>query len=108
MKKKYILAEPVVNAKEVIKLANKVLSSNFFNEGKYTKLVEKKISNLLKVRYAVATTSGTVSLFLALKSIGIKKNDEIIIPNILSLQQLTQLNLLVPNQYWLILIKKIY
>jgi len=82
MKKKYILAEPVVNAKEVIKLANKVLSSNFFNEGKYTKLVEKKISNLLKVKYAVATTSGTVSLFLALKSIGIKKNDEIIIPNI--------------------------
>jgi len=82
MKKKYILAEPVVNSKKVMKLTNKVLSSNFFNEGKFTKLLERKISSLLKVKYVVATTSGTISLFLALKAIGVEENDEVIIPNI--------------------------
>ena len=42
----------------------------------------KKICKLLKVKYAVTTTSGTVAIFLALKAAGIKNGDEVIIPNI--------------------------
>jgi 8-amino-3,8-dideoxy-alpha-D-manno-octulosonate transaminase len=40
---------------------------------------EKQFSKKFNTRFAVATTSGTASLFVALKSLGIKKNDEVII-----------------------------
>ena len=82
MKKKIILAEPVINSRETIKLTKRVLSANFPNEGKFAKLIENKLSKLINTKYVVTTTSGTASIFLALKAIGIKKNDEVIVPNI--------------------------
>ena len=81
-KNKILLAEPVIQTQETAALINKVLKTNFPNEGKFTRLFENKLSSLLKVKYVVATTSGTISIFLALKAAGVKKNDEIIIPNI--------------------------
>ena len=80
--KKIILAKPVINIKEATKNIKDVLNSNYVNEGKYTKKLEKKICKFLKVRYAVTATSGTAALFLALKANGVKYNDEVIIPNI--------------------------
>ena len=44
MKKKIILAEPVINSRETIKLTKRVLSANFPNEGKFAKLLENKLS----------------------------------------------------------------
>tara|TARA_Y100001970_G_C14215375_1_gene849331 strand:- start:456 stop:1565 length:1110 start_codon:yes stop_codon:yes gene_type:complete len=79
---KILLAEPSIETKKTLGLIEKVLKANFPNEGKYTKIFEKKISNLLNVKYTVTATSGTVSIFLALKAIGIKKNHEVIVPNI--------------------------
>ena len=76
-KNKILLAEPVIKTKETIAITKKVLSSNFPNEGKFVRLLENKISKLLKVKYVVTATSGTISLFLALKAIGVKKNDEV-------------------------------
>ena len=64
------------------KFVNKVLSDNYPNEGKYTLEFEKKISQLLNVKYAISVTSGTIAIFLALKSLGIKKGDEVIIPDL--------------------------
>ena len=58
----------------------RVVKSNYFNENKYTKILEK-FSHLLRVKYVVATTSGTISI-LALKASGIKYGDQVIIPNI--------------------------
>ena len=81
-KNKILLAEPVLNSIDTVALTKKVLTSNFPNEGKFARLFEKKISKLLKVKYVVTTTSGTISIFLALKALGIKKNDEVIVPNI--------------------------
>ena len=81
-KNKILLAEPVIETAATIPLVRQVLETNFPNEGKFTRLFEKKLSKLLKVKYVVAVTSGTISIFLALKAIGIKKNDEVIIPNI--------------------------
>ena len=43
---------------------------------------EKKLSKLLRVKYVVTATSGTISIFLALKAVGVKENDEVIVPNI--------------------------
>ena len=45
----------------------KVLSSNFINEGKYTKKFENEISELLNVRFCSLTTSGTIAIICFLK-----------------------------------------
>jgi len=79
---KILLAEPVIETKKANVLIKQVLNDNFPNEGKFAKLFEKKISTLLKAKYVVTATSGTISIFLALKALGIKKNDEVIVPNI--------------------------
>lgn len=73
--------EPETNNLEK-KFVNKVLNSNYPNEGKYTLEFEKKISQMLNVKHAVCVTSGTIAIFLALKSLGIKKGDEVIVPDL--------------------------
>lgn len=62
-------------------LLKKVLSSNFVNEGKYSQKFENEISKLLNVRFCSLTTSGTIAIFLALRSLGIGKEDEVLVPN---------------------------
>ena len=64
------------------KFINQVFKSHFPNEGQLTASFEAKIAQLVGARYAVAVTSGTSAIFLALKSLGIKSGDEVIIPDI--------------------------
>ena len=82
MQKIINFSNPIIDSKDALNIVNKVFDNNWPNEGKLTKLFENKIKKILDVKYAVATTSGTAALFLALKSIGIKKNDEVVVPNI--------------------------
>ena len=80
--RKIVLARPLIDVNDSSKIIRKVLNNNFPNEGEQTKIFEKKICKLLKVKYAVTTTNGTSAIFLALKANGIKYNDEVLIPNI--------------------------
>lgn len=73
--------EPQLGTEEK-KLINKVLDNNFPNEGELTNLFEQKICNLLGCKYAVAVTNGTSAIFLALKALGIRNGDDVIIPDI--------------------------
>ena len=82
MNKKIVLAEPLINNSESIKILRKVIKSNFINEGKLARLFEKKISKLLKVKYVSCVTSGTIAIFSALKSLGITRKDEVLVPNL--------------------------
>ena len=68
--------KPVIGKQE-IKNISKALKLNWPNEGYYTELLEKKIEKLLKVKHAICVTSGTISIFLALKSLGISDGDEV-------------------------------
>jgi dTDP-4-amino-4,6-dideoxygalactose transaminase len=43
--------------------------------------LELRLSSFLKINYVTLTTSGSVALLMALKALGIKPDDEIIIPN---------------------------
>lgn len=61
---------------------NKVLNNHFPNEGELTNLFENKIAHALGAKYAVAVTSGTAAIFLALKALGIKCGDEVIVPDV--------------------------
>jgi perosamine synthetase len=63
------------------KLIGKVLVRHFPNEGELTTLFENKIAALLGAKHAVAVTSGTAAIFLALKSLGIGHGDEVIVPD---------------------------
>ena len=49
--------------------------------GVHTQKFEKKLAKKLKVPYVVATSSGSVALFMALKVLGIKEGDEVIVPD---------------------------
>jgi perosamine synthetase len=80
--KKIILGEPLIPLKSAVNLYSKVINNNFPNEGSYTKLFEKKISKLLKVKYVVTCTSGTIAIFLALKALSVRQQDEVLVPNI--------------------------
>lgn len=73
--------EPTIGKKEY-KLIQGVLQSNFPNEGRLTTQFENKIQDLLKVKHAIAVTSGTAAIFLALKGLGVGNGDEVIVPDL--------------------------
>jgi len=59
----------------------KVLQSNFVTEGDVTSQFEKNVAKYVGAKHAIATTSGTSALELALRSLKIGKRDEVILPS---------------------------
>lgn len=68
--------------KEDYQFITQALDNNFANEGPLTKEFENAIANFLGSKYAIATNSGTIALFLALKGLGIIHGDEVIVPDV--------------------------
>lgn len=64
--------------KSYIKKIIKIFSSGNFIQGNSNKVFEKKISNLLKVKYVVGVGNGSDALEIGLLALGIKKGDEVI------------------------------
>ena len=73
--------EPEVGDEEQA-LVVEVLKSNFLNDGEFTTRFEQECAERMGCRYAVAVTSGTSALFLALVAAGVKAGDEAIIPDV--------------------------
>ena len=85
MKRKKILTNfisPSIDYNDSLPLIKKVLANQIPNEGILTRKFEKLIAEQIKVKYSIATTSGTMSIFLALKALKIGNGDEVLIPNI--------------------------
>ena len=83
MKSKNInFSDPIINYNKFRSIAYQIFKQNFVSEGSITKKFEKKIKDLINVKYALITSSGSSALVLALKTLKIKQHDEIIIPNI--------------------------
>lgn len=55
-----------------------ILSS--FRGGKYVKTFEQNFSSFCGCKFGVATTSGTTALHTAISSIGLNRNDEVLVP----------------------------
>lgn len=58
------------------------LNSKLLTDGPILRKFEDEFARFTNSRYAIGTSNATSSLYLALKSIGIKKGDEVIVPNI--------------------------
>lgn len=58
----------------------KALKSNLLSAGEYVTKFEKLFSEYTNSKYVLSCTSGTAAIHLALESINLKKNDNIIIP----------------------------
>ena len=68
-------------SKNSIKNVNSCLKDNWISsKGKFISRFETKISRFLNIKYTTTVSNGTVALHLALLALGIKKNDEIIVP----------------------------
>ena len=64
------------------KLVNKALTTGWISsEGPAVKQFEKKFSNFNKRKFGITVTSGTAALEIIIKSLNLKKGDEIIIPS---------------------------
>ena len=60
----------------------KCIKTNWISsEGKFVKIFEENFSKFNKRKYGIAVSSGTAALEVAVKSLNLKKNSEVIIPS---------------------------
>ncbi len=72
---------PYVDSKDITEIKKAALSP-FLTNGPKLDLFEQKFKKFTKSKYAVGVSNATSALYLSLKALGIKKNDEVIIPDL--------------------------
>ena len=81
-KNKFIpVSKPFLSSND-IKYVNKTLREGWISsDGPAVKKFENYFSKKIKRKYSIAVSSGTAALEIALKTLNLKKGDEVIIPN---------------------------
>jgi perosamine synthetase len=76
------ISKPVIN-KDLKKNVNLALDEGWISSrGRFIGLFEKRLQNLFNIDYCVTCSNGTAALILALKALGVKEGDEVIVPDI--------------------------
>ena len=65
---------------EDIRAVSRALKQEKLTTGPLVEKFEKKISSFTDAKYTIACNSGTSALYLAFQSIGLSKNDIVIMP----------------------------
>ncbi len=73
--------EPVITSKDKKAISNYLNSNGWITENKVSKKFEIEFSKLVKSKYSIVYPNGTLTILSMLLAIGIKKNDEVIVPN---------------------------
>ena len=76
------VAEPSLGEKELLYVSDCIASNWISSTGKYVGRFESLFADYCGSPYAVATSSGTTALHLALLALGICKGDEVIVPSL--------------------------
>jgi perosamine synthetase len=74
------IAKPMIGEEE-IQAVTAVLQSGLLAQGNKVKNFEEDFADYLEVEHAVAVGNGTIALDLALKALGIRPGDEVIVPD---------------------------
>ena len=76
------IAEPFLGEEELNNVIEAVKSGWISSKGAFIEEFERNFSSYCGRRYGIATSNGTVALHLALKALGIGKEDEVIVPDL--------------------------
>ncbi|MGB2727295.1 MAG: DegT/DnrJ/EryC1/StrS family aminotransferase [Halobacteriota archaeon] len=76
------IAEPSLGEEELKNVTEAVKSGWISSKGSFIEEFERNFSNYCNRKYGVATSNGTVALHLALKTLGIGKGDEVLVPDL--------------------------
>jgi len=76
------ISEPSITQKEIEYVTDAITSRWVSSLGKYIDEFEEKFASYCGCKYGVATSNGTTALHLALVSLGITSDDEVIIPDL--------------------------
>lgn len=76
-----IQIEPWINYEEAFQLL-RVIKNRYVTEYKLTQEFENKIRTLTNSKHAISITNGTLALYVILKTLGIGKGDEVIVPDL--------------------------
>ena len=91
------------------KLSEYIAKNNkFFYGGKNIKILEKKVEKKFKVKNAILVNSWTSGLIAIFGALGIKKNDEVILPPWTMSACAASIIFGAENQFFVILKKKIF
>lgn len=80
--KRIAIYEPDISIREHKYLSDCIKNGWISSRGPYVKRFEQAFSQSINTRYALATSSGTAALHLALLGLGIEKDYEVIIPDL--------------------------
>lgn len=78
---KYPVAKPDIGHKEKQYLSDAINSGWISSKGPFVEKFENKFAEYIGTRYAVACSSGTAALTLAMSALGINKNDLVLVPD---------------------------
>lgn len=76
-------AKPYFPPEDILLIQNevrKILESGMLTLGDYTRRFEKEFAKLCHVKHVVAVNSGTSALEISLRSLGLKKGEEVLVP----------------------------
>lgn len=73
-------SKPTLNKADIQNIPA-IIQSLQLAQGKQVELFECKVAHFQRLKYGVATNSGTAALHLSLLALGIKKGDQVIIPS---------------------------
>ena len=79
--KRTLRFKPWITEDDAKAVVDALMSGNLVSPyGKYGKLLEDELAKYLNTKYALAVSSGTTALHLALRAIGVGPGDEVIVP----------------------------
>ena len=80
--KKFIpVNTPLINNQDALAVSQTIKSGWISSEGPRVKEFESKLAKFLNRKFGCTVSSGTAALEIAIKSLDLKKNDEVIMPS---------------------------